>query len=509
MRPLRVAGGLAGLVLASLLLRLEGQGVSLWLDEGISIGIASHPAADIPGLLVQDGSPPLYYLLLHGWMRLFGDGPVAVRSLSLLAALAMVPVAYWAGRSLFGSRSGWIAAALAATSPYLSLWGRDARMYTLLALLALVAVTAFLHAFAFGRRRWIPAFVVSLALVCYTHNWGLYLAAASALAAVVCALRRPDTRRALLDVVLAFTGVALLYAPWVPTLARQVSATGAPWSTVPVLREAVSALGSVLGDERVLVALLVAGTVPLAVLARQRHTGEGRAVVGLAVVVAASVSLAWVGSQIEPGWSARYFGIFLAPLLVLAALALSRAGGAGLVAFGLIVVFWTQPLGRVTGARATPTMDDKGNVEEVSLVLETVTRPGDLVISTQIEHVPLLYHYFGDDLRYAIPMGLVADPQVVDWRYALDRMEASTPATGLEPLVDDLGPGAQIILVCPRLTTEPGDLTWSRLMDLRCREWRQVLDADPTLALRRGPFPKDEEPEPGTSVFVLVYEKRV
>jgi uncharacterized membrane protein len=250
------------LVLASLLLRLEGQGVSLWLDEGISIGIASHPAADIPGLLVQDGSPPLYYLLLHGWIRLFGDGPVAVRSLSLLAALAMVPVAYWAGRSLFGSRAAWIGAALAATSPYLSLWGREARMSTLLALLALVAVTTFLHAFAFGRRRWIPGFVVSLALVCYTHNWGLYLAAASALAAVVCALRRPDTRRALLEVALAFAGVALLYAPWVPTLARQVSATGAPWSTVPVLREAVTALGSVLGDERVLVALLVAGTVP-------------------------------------------------------------------------------------------------------------------------------------------------------------------------------------------------------------------------------------------------------
>jgi hypothetical protein len=172
------------------------------------------------------------------------------------------------------------------------------------------------------------------------------------LAAVVCALRRPDTRRALLDVALAFAGVALLYAPWVPTLARQVSATGAPWSTVPVLREAVSALGSVLGDERVLVALLVAGTVPLALLARQRHTGEGRSVVGLAVVVVASVSLAWVGSQIEHGWSARYFGIFLAPLLVLAALGPSRAGGAGLVAFGLIVVFWTQPLGTVTGARA-------------------------------------------------------------------------------------------------------------------------------------------------------------
>ncbi len=124
MGRLRVAVGLAVLLAISLLLRLEGMAVSLWLDEGISIGIASHPVGDIPGLLVQDGSPPLYYLLLHGWMNLFGDGPVAVRSLSLVAALAVVPVAFWAGRSLFGSRAGWIGAALAATSPYLGLRGR-------------------------------------------------------------------------------------------------------------------------------------------------------------------------------------------------------------------------------------------------------------------------------------------------------------------------------------------------------------------------------------------------
>ncbi len=500
-----MAGGLIALLATSLLLRLEGMAASLWLDEGISVGIASQPAGDIPRLLVQDGSPPLYYLVLHGWMNLFGDGPVALRSLSLLAALAMVPVAYWAGRSLFGSRAGWMAAALAATSPYLGLFGREARMYTLLALLALVCVAAFLHAFAFGRRRWIPAFVVSQALILYTHNWGLYLAAAAALAATICALRRPDTRRALIDVALAFAAVALLYVPWVPTLARQVEATGAPWSTVPVLREAVSAVGSVLGDERVLVALLVAGAVPLVGLARQWHTGEGRSTIALAVLAGATIGLAWVGSQIEPGWSPRYFGIFLAPLLLLAALGLSRAGGAGLVAFGLIVLFWTQPLGRITGARIPPTMDDKSNVEQVAQRLEPLTRPGDLVISTQMEHVPLLYHYFGPDLRYATPMGVVADPQVVDWRHALARMQASNPTTGLDPLVDALATGAQVVLVCPG--PSPDDLLWFRLMDLRCETWRQELGADPKVALRQGPFPPPEERENGTPVFVLVYEK--
>ncbi|MDP8954846.1 MAG: hypothetical protein M3N37_08020 [Actinomycetota bacterium] len=102
MGGLRVAGGLIALLATSLLLRLEGMAASLWLDEGISVGIASQPVGDIPRLLVQDGSPPLYYLVLHGWMNLFGDGPVALRSLSLLAALVMVPVACWAGAACSG-----------------------------------------------------------------------------------------------------------------------------------------------------------------------------------------------------------------------------------------------------------------------------------------------------------------------------------------------------------------------------------------------------------------------
>jgi hypothetical protein len=44
-------------------------------------------------------------------------------------------------------------------------------------------------------------------------------------------------------------------------------------------------------------------------------------------------------------------------------------------------------------------------------------------------------------------------------------------------------------------------------MDLRCREWRANLDSNPDMALRRGPIPSLDQPEKGTSIFVMVYEK--
>ena len=59
---------LLGLLLVSAYLRTDSLGASLWMDEGLSIGIASQPLLDIPGTLQVDGSPPLYYMLLSVWM---------------------------------------------------------------------------------------------------------------------------------------------------------------------------------------------------------------------------------------------------------------------------------------------------------------------------------------------------------------------------------------------------------------------------------------------------------
>src|SRR5436309_11413984 len=60
---------LLALVAAAVRLRTHALGAHLWIDEGISVGISSHPLGEIPGLLRQDGSPPLYYVLLHWWMQ--------------------------------------------------------------------------------------------------------------------------------------------------------------------------------------------------------------------------------------------------------------------------------------------------------------------------------------------------------------------------------------------------------------------------------------------------------
>jgi hypothetical protein len=65
----------------------------LWLDEALSVNIARLPVSQIPRWLKHDGAPPLYYVLLHYWMQVFGTSDVATRSLSGVFSVASLPLA--------------------------------------------------------------------------------------------------------------------------------------------------------------------------------------------------------------------------------------------------------------------------------------------------------------------------------------------------------------------------------------------------------------------------------
>ncbi|HEX7096502.1 MAG TPA: glycosyltransferase family 39 protein, partial [Acidimicrobiales bacterium] len=91
----------------------------LWLDEAQSVAIARLPIEDLFDALREDGAPPLYYLVLHGWIRLFGEGTFAVRSLSGVFAVAAVPTMWFLARRIGGRSVAWSATVLLATSPFL------------------------------------------------------------------------------------------------------------------------------------------------------------------------------------------------------------------------------------------------------------------------------------------------------------------------------------------------------------------------------------------------------
>ena len=229
-RPALWVGALLALMAASLLLRTGALDAGYWIDEGISVGIASHDLRDIPGALGQDGNPPLYYLLLHGWMQIFGTTEAATRALSLLFALLAIPASFWAGTRLFSRRAGVIAAAGAAGAPFLTYYAQETRMYSLVVLLSILASASFALAFVRSERKHVVYLGVWLALLLYTHTWGVFLVVA--MSAVWLHLRRRgevDTR----DGVRLLIVLAVAYLPWLPVILFQAQHTAAPWAERP------------------------------------------------------------------------------------------------------------------------------------------------------------------------------------------------------------------------------------------------------------------------------------
>jgi mannosyltransferase len=94
----------------------------------------------------SESAPPLYYTLAWAWTQLTGTGEFGLRSLSALAGVATVPVAYLLGAELRGRRAGIVAAALVAVNPMLLWYSQEARGYALVVLLTTLAALYFLRA---------------------------------------------------------------------------------------------------------------------------------------------------------------------------------------------------------------------------------------------------------------------------------------------------------------------------------------------------------------------------
>ncbi len=487
--------GLAGLLVVSLLLRSTAIHGRYWIDEGLSVGIASHPLRDIPSVLRLDGSPPLYYFLLGVWQRLVGDGEARTHALSLAFALATVPVGFFAARRIFDERAGWFVAVLAAFNPFLSYYAQETRMYTLVVALSMVMGATFVLAFVRGERRWTIGFVLSATALVYTHNWGLFAVIGTLPAAVVALRARSAVPR---DAALAYGAIGLLYLPWLPTFVYQARHTGAPWSLRPSLSALPGDLASLVGGPGPGVALLLVGGSGLAAYAAVRsdmqapdptRSASARA---LLTMVAAAVAVAFVASQVAPAWTTRYFAAVIGPLLLLAGSMLARAGTLGLVTLALLAGLWLNP--------PTFRVNNKSDVHRVANVLKAkpgrVAR-GDIVVSIHPEQVPVLHFYFPPGLRWADGRGFVSDPAVMDWRDALERYRHARPTPTAGRLISALRPGQQLVLVQPIIRTARWKAPWTKLVRVRARQWERVLGRDRRLRreaalpkLRPGPLPK-------------------
>ncbi len=206
---------LVALLLVAFATRLFNLGdQSLWFDEGWSAFAAVQP--DLTAAANADSTnPPLYYMLINLHTRLSGDSEFSLRLLSLWASLLIIPLSYQLARRYAGVRAGLGAALAAALLPLLWWSAREARMYSWVALLALIAALSFqILTVKPVRYAWVGLWLAELALL-YSHNTGPIAALWLNLAALIVwaasrSLLKPDAR----IWIAGQMGVLLLWLPY-------------------------------------------------------------------------------------------------------------------------------------------------------------------------------------------------------------------------------------------------------------------------------------------------------
>jgi mannosyltransferase len=462
------------LLAISAVLRTRELSGQFWFTEAIATGIAQHSFGGVLHAAKANGGAPLYYILLHWWTSGFGTTEAEVRGLSLLFSLLTIPAAGWAAWSLGGARAGYFAATVFAFGSIGTQYAEQAQPYSLLLLLGVLAITGFLHAFVYRRRRYLWLFVGATEAALYTQgSTGLFLFGLTGAFAMVVGCASAEQRRGILrDGALCLAAIVVLYIPWIPATIDQVRHATSPWHYAPLV--GVDMPGDLIGGDRmvaVLAVTLVTGAGPLLLTRAQRRSPAAIVMWALTVILLPAIALAAVADLAAPDWVARYFTLFVGPLLLLIALSAARARIVGVFVVVLCIAFGANPASFAAGHLS--------NMAQIANQTAPALHDGDLVVVAQPEQTPLAAYYMDSGLRFSTTTGPTSDPTTMDWMNAEQRLRDARPAATLGPLVASLRPGQQLLYVRP--LTE-GDRNWKRpyseLVRRRAAQWGQLLTED-------------------------------
>jgi hypothetical protein len=439
----------------------------IWLDEALTIEISGRSLPKLFGALRHDGSPPLYYLLLHFWMDLFGRGDVAVRALSGVISLATLPLAWVAGLRVARiaarfspiephtvRRTATATLLLFATSPYMIRYGSETRMYILVVCLSLAFGLVLARAWekpSLGR--WAAVTAVTAALA-YTHYWTLMLIGTVTIFLLLQARRRKHYRQLCHKALIAMAAAIIPFAPWLPTFAFQMLHTGTPWAKpvhAEVLLDTVfswagpASAGALLAMVLMLMAFIGYSASPVGDGLHLRLSGRipGRYLVAMWMVplVLAYGAFALSGSA----FAERYTGISLPPFLLLAALGIGLLPSRATVT-GLLIVISVLGL---LGGRAL-NGQERTNASEITTRIQQQARPGDVVGYCPDQLAPAVHRMLVDRHVTGLKEVAFADasgPALVDWVDYAARMKDASPTAFAHQLDDLAGPNGSIYLV--------------------------------------------------------------
>ena len=455
--------GVAFVIAAGLLFRFWTRS-GLWLDEALTVDVARLPLHELPNALKHDGAPPLYYVLLHFWMGLFGQSNDAVRALSGVFAVLTLPVGWLCGKRFGGRAVAWTMVVLLASAPFDVYYATEARMYSLVILLTGLGYLALERAVRAPRPGNLVAVALVTAALLYSQYWSVYLVAMVAIwliASIWRTRRRGQSEGAPWAALIALGAGVLLFVPWVPTFLYQSQHTGTPWAIAPNFSAVINALtgftdnqGSTLTtatNQGRLLAVIYFAMLALAVfgvgksyryieldLRTQPHSR------GVGFVVLGTLFAAIAGGIItSSAFSSRYAAVVFLPFVLLVAYGTTTLLNpkARVIIVGLAVA-----AGLVSCAQNVTTQRTQANA--VATAINAQAKPGDVIAFCPDQLGPAVYRQLQDPSQYdMITFPRETGPAIVNWVDYAQTVGAADPAHFADVVAQRAGTAHHVWLV--------------------------------------------------------------
>ncbi|EUB76641.1 hypothetical protein PMI27_005950 [Pseudomonas sp. GM41(2012)] len=386
------------LALAALVRFYDLTAAAVWGDEGSSLLLSQYSLAGIWVHAAHDVHPPLYFMLLHGWIELFGDGIFSIRSLSALPGIATVALGVWLVDLLATRRAALLAGVLLALLPTAVRYSQEVRMYSLLGLWLIAATIALVYWIKHpGRKRYLVIYALLMSAAFYTH----YFTALCVLCHwLYLGLIRVQPGYRLRHIQQpgwwwANVAIVLVYLPWVPNLIDliqhmdQLKANGdVGWETPVTFASLPSMIWSFLiQDDGESLTAPIFSMLPLAslalvwvALARDRSVIRGSALVVIYTVL--PLLLVFSVSFISPVFIERYLTAYALGLPMIAALAIDRLYAVfRVLAVTVLVLFVGVEL---VGLNNNATVDTN---DQISVMVDYVNQhfvAGDRIVTSDL-----------------------------------------------------------------------------------------------------------------------------
>ncbi|MFJ2282368.1 hypothetical protein ACIOUG_14625 [Pseudomonas sp. NPDC087803] len=219
---------LAAVLIIALCVRFYSITVpAIWNDEAYSLLLARETPARIWALTALDVHPPLYYVLLHYWVAVWGESPLAARAFSVLADIGTLLLCIKLMSLISTRRATWIAALLLALLPISVRYSQEVRMYTLLGFWLMAATVALLcWARQPEQKRFALIYVLLMTAAFYTHYFAGLCVLVHWLFWWQSRATRDGAAISAQSWLVANIAIVFLYLPWVPRFIQQLGSIG-------------------------------------------------------------------------------------------------------------------------------------------------------------------------------------------------------------------------------------------------------------------------------------------